>query len=191
MGFCIVILGKSGKQSRFDLSQADVQLLKLLAELVPAVSSHISVLLSDEAPPAGWQTIQAGALLEHVREVIARLRQDELELPYTYDFSVTMPGVGVMRSGGIGFQLNQERFALWGGLGKCVLEKYSVPGPDGKRLVTESRDARELKEIETSDVGKITIHKRRKRTQLLETLEQIEGLLSNVPSEEIMTVGAG
>jgi hypothetical protein len=63
-------------------------------------------------------------------------------------------------------------YAIWCGPGKCDLVETSI-GADGRGKDLRTVDLRNQIELQTSNMGRIRIHRRRVKTQLLQELQRL------------------
>ena len=74
--------------------------------------------------------------------------------------------------------------AIWCGPGKCDLVETSI-GPDGRGTDLRTVDLRNEKELQTANLGRIRIHRRRVKTQLLQELQNMLATVQAWPPGEV------
>lgn len=173
----------------FDIAHADLEILHKLASDNPSVAKNIEVLFgSGDMLDSNWRTQTVSELLRNIQELRVIVSNEASRLAHTYQTVVEIiKGHVVSGSGGIGgIRINGELYGLDAGLGRCDLQKVAPTGG-----ILEVRDARDLKEIQTDNMGTIKIKRRKRKTSLIQVLSEMETFLSSLPADETIFLGAG
>jgi hypothetical protein len=130
-------------------------------------------------------------LLHAVEVMLGRMESETDLIPYVYGHTIReglaagVSGTGTIggiRIGGDGFS-----YALIGGLGRCILEKWGA-GPDGKGILIEKRDIRQEKSIKSDNYGTIEITRKKKSTSLKKALVELKEFLTRHQEETVTKI---
>jgi hypothetical protein len=171
----------------FRFAPADWQLLSVMARTHPA---DLEVICGVDDFGVGRE-VSTVALRSSVETVLAQLELQGNTLPYLYGYKFVggmwNGNSGSGRTCGIRLGGDGYYYAIEGGLGRCVLIKSEI-GPDGRGRHIGERDIRNVKSIQTDNLGEIRIYRKRKATRLRSLLEQLREFLSRTTEKTVTKV---
>jgi hypothetical protein len=75
-------------------------------------------------------------------------------------------------------------YTIWCGPGRCDLVEAAI-GADGRGTDLRTEDLRGEKDLQTANMGRIRIHRRRAKTRLPQELERLLATVQSWPSGEV------
>jgi len=173
------------------ISRADWQLIQSLREHLPAEAELLFVV-----PALGAEvSIPTTELRAATARVEAFLAEDSDLLPHTYQFKYDRPpdpqmAAGFHTGGMSGLRLSgddEHYYAIHAGLNECYLQKWEVSA-DGHGVLLERRDLRDVRELQTQNLGKITIRRIRTKARLRQIVAEIRKFLQNVTAPNVSKI---
>jgi hypothetical protein len=169
------------------LSQVDWDILAIAGKLCPGEMDVIAGVDDFGAP----RLVKGLEFLKAVETVLAMLEREKDKLPYVYGFKI-VEGLAAGTSGSgmtTGIRIDGERFwySLQAGLGRCILEKLTQT-PDGKVVVLETRDVRDLKTLKTENAGEIKIYRKKTSTHLKENFVRLRDFATRHTDEDVRKI---
>jgi len=166
------------KEFSFCLPPTDVEVMQALAQKGFKQEVEVIIGVSDfdkESP------VEKTLLLKAIVRLLDTIKVNPKILPYIFQLEKQVSSnIGMLRSvsGMIsGIRIKGELFALEAGVNKCELVRM-LQDETGNWYDDIPRDVRNLKIIETENMGEIVIRKRRKPTFLIRNLKELKTFLS-------------
>jgi hypothetical protein len=157
----------------YRISRADWLLIQSLRDHLPAEAELLFIV-----PALGAEvqikTIELRAAADRLQ---AFFTENSQLLPYTYQFKCERPPdprmtPGFSTGGMSGLRLsgdNEHYYFIRAGLNECSLEKMGI-GPDRRGFTVDHRDLRGERELQTENLGKITIRRSRAKSDLAKAI---------------------
>jgi hypothetical protein len=128
--------------------------------------------------------VEGARLLAAAKELLSKIEADLARLQYSYSYrDEVLGGGGTGMTGGI--RINGKIYSLKGGNGICPLEEIGIDA-SGRGYVAKAIDVRGEKVIETENLGRITITKRKKPLTIHRQLADLITFLEQQPDEYIV-----
>lgn len=167
-------------------SNTDWELLSLLGNSCPNALEMLAG-ADDFGEP---RTEDRAALLAAVDALLGRLEKEKDSLPYLYGHTIVEgASAGVSGSGTIsGITMNADGYyySLSGGLGRAVLESHALQ--DGKVIVLERKDVRHVRELQTDNLGRIKLWRKKKNTHLVRLLQELQQFLLRIGAGKVTKI---
>jgi len=165
----------------------------ILAAIAKTLPREVAAIAHNGTPQRPEKTTR-DELMAAIRAVLRRIEADP-GLLFAYGVSVEAHGEerpagrSFARGCGVsGLRLPgapaDRVYAVWCGPGRCDLVEMAI-APDGRGTEVGTVDLRAEKEVQTVNLGRIRIHRRKAKTQLREELERLLATLQKWPPGEV------
>lgn len=134
--------------------------------------------------PGESENVDRCLLLRVAGDVLRCVEADLDRLQYSYAIRCELTGVG--GAGGMGALVNGKSYAIRAGAGECYMQEL-VRGKEGKWYRPGPEiDLRSEKVIQTEDIGKITITRKKKPMTIQNQLKEFISFLNEIDDESLV-----
>lgn len=164
-------------QKDYVFTPTDMFLIQILSDSSKDAES-IRIAFGTGTTPES-ETVDRKVFVRSLKNVLKLFQNDLDKLPYSYTFLCEDDDDHRSAGTGIGgIMINDKIYHLTGGVGKCDLQEIGL-NPDGTGRVINSTDVRGQTALQTDNMGKIRILKRKKNTQFEKHLSDLISIAEN------------